>query len=137
MISKEGILHKQVCDYLRLQYPTTIFRTDFAAGAKMTFGQAARHKRLQSGRAYPDLFIAEAKKGWHGLFIELKAVNIYTLKGKLKSDKHLLEQDQMLDRLQSKGYKAEFAVGFDHARAIIDNYMGRKPVVDPNPHSLF
>lgn len=67
MMSKEAILHQQVCQYLRMQYPDVIFRTDFAAGVKMTMGQAVRHKKLQSGKAYPDLFIAEPRyqKGIH------------------------------------------------------------------------
>lgn len=123
MISAEGRLHEQVCDYLRLQYKSVIFRTDFAAGIKMTMGQAVRHKRLQSERAYPDLFIAEPRNGFAGLFLELKAVNIYKKNGNLKADPHLHAQNEMLTRLQNKGYFASFAIGFDHAKRLIDVYM--------------
>ncbi len=143
MISKEGILHQQVCDYIRIQHPTVIFRTDFAAGVKMTFGQAARHKRLQSGRAYPDIFIAEQhyskedKEMYGGLFLELKASNIYKKDGSLLSNPHVQEQADMLQRLRDKGYRAEFAVGFEEAREIIDQYLGKELVVDHETASSF
>lgn len=123
MVSKEAILHQQVVDYLKLQYPDVIFRTDFASGIKMTMGQAVKHKRLQKSRAYPDLFIAEPRQGRSGLFIELKAVTPYKATGELKTDKHLQEQDEMLKTLRNKGYRAGFAVGFDQAKSIIDNYL--------------
>lgn len=134
MISAESFIHQQVCDYLRYQYPDVPFRTDFAAGTKLTMGQAVRNKRLQSGRAWPDLFIARAvdKKSdklegltYHycGLFIELKAKVIYKKDGSLLVNEHLQEQQKVLGKLASEGYKAEFAVGFDAARKIIDDYL--------------
>lgn len=123
MVSQESILQEQVCGYLRVRYPDVIFRSDFAAGIKMTIGQAKRHKRLQYSRAYPDLFIAEARHGHHGLFIELKVVNIYKRDGTLISNEHIREQATMLSRLRAKGYKAEFAIGFREAQQMIDDYM--------------
>lgn len=134
MISQEAILHQQVCDYLRLQYPDVLFRTDFAAGIKMTMGQATKHKRLQSVRAWPDIFIAQPQyydsthtqgEEQHGLFIELKAKNIYKKDGSLLANDHIAEQAKVLDRLTSLGYAAYFAVGFDEARKIIDDYLSR------------
>lgn len=123
MIRKEEILHLQVCDYLRYSYPDTIFRTDFASGIKMNMGQAIKHKRLQHSKAYPDLFIAEPKRGKGGLFLELKAVNIYKKDGNLLSNEHLQAQDDMLNKLRNKGYDAFFAIGFDHAKKLIDVYL--------------
>lgn len=129
MISREGILHQQVCNYLKLQYPDVMFRTDFAAGIKMTIGQARRHKALQHSRAWPDLFIAEqrhskqTKEMYGGLFIELKADNIYLRDGSISKNAHVQEQFKMLGALIERGYQAKFAVGFDEARAIIDDYL--------------
>lgn len=121
----EEYLHLQVCDYLRYKYPNVIFRTDFGAGIKLTFGQAVKHKRLQSGRAYPDLFIAEPMKGKHGLFIELKreGTRVYLKNGKLSTQKHIQEQAQVLNQLNERGYKAVFAVGYNQAIKIIDDYF--------------
>lgn len=123
MIKREEILHIQVCDYLRYRYPKVIFRTDFAAGVKMSIGQAIRHKRLQSSKSYPDIFIAEPRNQKAGLYIELKAVNIYKKNGELLSNEHLLAQNDMINRLKAKGYEAYFAVGFHEAKTIIDNYL--------------
>lgn len=122
MITAEGALHRQVCDYLRLQYPDVLFRTDMG-GVRLTMNQAIAAKRLQAGRAWPDLFIAEPRKGYHGLFIELKATNIYKKDGDLLKDKHIAEQEAMLIALRERTFKAKFAVGFDEARAIIDDYL--------------
>lgn len=86
-------------------------------------GQAVRHKRLQSGRAWPDLFIAEPRGSKHGLFIELKATNIFKKDGTLRANPHVAEQEEMLKQLRSRGYRAEFAVGFAAARQLVDSYL--------------
>lgn len=130
----ESNLQLMVCRYLKLQYHDVIFRSDFAAGIKMTVGQARKHKSMQQDRAYPDLFIAEPVGGYHGLFLELKrdGVRVILKDGTLTSDKHIREQADTLKVLYSKGYAAAFAVGFDQAKKIIDDYMqGRQiaPVI--------
>jgi hypothetical protein len=136
---KESTIHLQVCHYLQRQYPKIIFRTDFAAGIKMTMAQAIKHRNLQSGRAYPDLFIAEPRAGAHGLFIELKkdgtkltrtkdAKQINKGDYKIRKigdwfDPHIEEQAEMLALLSAKGYVAMFGIGFDAAKDIIDKYL--------------
>ncbi len=122
----EATLHQQLCDYLRLQYPDVIFRSDVAAGIKLTIGQAARHKKLQSSRAYPDLFIAEPRHNYHGLFIELKAegAGLYKKDGTLIANAHIQEQHDMLIGLVRRGYRAVFAQGFENAQCVIDEYLG-------------
>lgn len=120
----EAVLHEHVADYLKLQYRGIIYRTDFAAGIKMTVGQARRHKRLQQGRAYPDLFVAAMRHGFGGLYIELKATTIYKKDGiTLLKDDHVEEQAATLELLRAEGYAAHFAVGFDEAQKIIDDYL--------------
>lgn len=123
----EATLQEQVCDYLKLQYPGTIFHSDFASGMKMTVGQAMRCHRIQSSRAWPDIFVAEPRDGWCGLFIELKAkgTTIFKKDGEITSNIHIQEQNHILSLLRLKGYKAEFAVGFESAKKIIDEYFGR------------
>jgi hypothetical protein len=123
VVRSEAILQQQVCDYLRVKYPHILFRSDFAAGIKMTMGQAAKHKRLQSCRAWPDLFIARPQNEYAGLFIELKAVNIYKKDGGLLKNEHLQEQAEVLARLNMLGYRAEFAVGLEQAKTLIDDYL--------------
>lgn len=123
---KESSIHAQVAKYLKLQYPDVIFRTDFAAGIKMSIGQAVKHKSLQSGSKYPDLFIAQPAGQWHGLFLELKRdrSEVYLLGGNvLKNNQHVKEQEEMLNQLRRRGYCAHFGCGFDGAKRIIDSYL--------------
>lgn len=137
MIKKEEKLHLKVCDYLRKNYPDVLFRTDFSSGMKMTPGQAAKHKKFQKGRAWPDLFIAcSDRDGWEikecGLFLELKAegTKLYKKNGEMVANKHYREQAEMLKKLRSEGYAAEFAIGYDEAIKQIHEYLGK-----PNPQT--
>lgn len=135
MAVSERTIYRQIAQYLQLQYPGAIYRFDLAADMKLTAGQASRHKVLHPHRGYPDLFVAEPRpkcingvwKGeWHGLFIELKRDGVRILKkdGTLVADAHIREQHDLLTELERRGYKAMFAVGFDQAKQIIDEYLG-------------
>ncbi len=143
--NSEETLHQQVADYLRLRYAGRLFHSDFGSGIKLTIGQASKQKRVQGGRrAWPDIFVAEPRAilGGHGnvmslngepvealfygLFLELKreGTRISKKDGSLVSDEHIREQAAVLEELRNRGYKAEFAVGFEEAKKIIDNYLG-------------
>lgn len=143
----EAELQTQVADYLRLQYPNVIFRSDYGSGAKLSWAQAKRQKRQNGGRrAWPDMLLAEPRdvvvgqkpvmvtgvlcqqditEHRCGLFIELKkaGTRIYKKDGTLTADEHIQEQAKMLEALRKRGYKAEFACGFDEAKRIIDEYL--------------
>jgi hypothetical protein len=121
----EATIHQQVAEYLKLQHRNVIFRTDFAAGIKMTMFQAIKHKKLQSGKSYPDLFIAEPRGGYHGLYLELKkaGTGVFLKDGTVSKKEHFQNQAATLQELRDRGYMAEFAVGFDEARSLIDRYL--------------
>jgi hypothetical protein len=142
---REIDLQQQVADYIRLQYPTVIFHSDFGSGIKLTMGQAIKQKRLNGGRrSWPDMFIAGtiinkirnndgSYNAYSGLFVELKkeGTRIFKKDGTLVSDAHIREQYDMLHDLRARGYAAEFACGFDEAKKLIDDYMkGRYAHVD-------
>ena len=124
---KEHDLYAMLADYLRYNYKNIIWRFDLAADLKLTIGQARKHKRLQQRRGYPALFIAEPRGKYHGAYIELKRPGTRILKkdGTLVADEHIREQFDVLEQLRKRGYMAEFACGFDEAKEIIDNYLGR------------
>jgi hypothetical protein len=131
----EESLQRQVCNYLRLQYPSIIFRSDYASGLHLKPGQAMMHKSLQSGRAWVDLFIYLPRKvegkQYAGLALELKKDNtsikqkIGKNKGQLVANPHIREQYYMLQELNKLGYWADFGIGFEDAVAKIDHYMGK------------
>lgn len=123
--NSEANIHQNVADYLKLQYPSVLFHTDFAAGIKMTMGQAVKNKRLQSGRGWPDLFIAAPRQGMHGFGLELKKDGVVVLRkdGSRSTEKHITEQFEMLDRLKREGYAGVIAAGFEQAKYAIDKYL--------------
>lgn len=143
--NSEHNLYEQVARYLQLQYPDVIYRFDIAADLKLTPGQAAKHKRLHPERGYPDLFIAKPKevkvktalgggyilveaKTLSGLYLEIKTESNspYKKDGTLKKDQHLEEQAKMLEKLRARGYRAEFGVGFEGCKQIIDEYFKKQ-----------
>jgi hypothetical protein len=123
----EKTLHRAVCDYIRYQYPGILFNSDLAGATKLTIGQAVAMKNLRSNRGFPDLVIYEPRGIYYGLFIELKdeGIRIYNKNGKLATP-HIQEQFDCLTSLFCKGYQALFAIGFDQAKNIIDEYLNLK-----------
>lgn len=123
---KEESLQLEVCRYISLQYKDVMFISDVASGVKLNTGQAVRASKMRSSRGWPDLFIPEPRGLCYGLFIELKTIekSPYLKDGRtLKSDPHILEQAEMIEKLNKRGYYARFAVGFDQAKHIIDKYF--------------
>lgn len=145
MPTSESELQTQVADYLRLRYPGVLFHSDFGSGVKLTPGQAVKQKRQNGGRrAWPDMFIAHTQRQLlevkgngilqkaenrclGGLFLELKkeCTRLKKKNGEWASE-HIAEQAEVLEELRKRGYCAEFAVGFDEAKKIIDEYLGGK-----------
>jgi hypothetical protein len=130
-VKHEESLQRQVCHYIRLQYPHVIFRSDYASGLRLTVNQARIHKSLQSGRAWPDLFIYYPRKvggrQYAGMALELKKTGtVIKLKNnKLTSNPHIQEQYYMLQSLEKVGYWADFGIGIDDCINKIDYYMGK------------
>lgn len=129
----EREVYTLVAQYLQVKYPQAIYRFDLAADMKLTPGQARRHKELHPFRGYPDLFIAEPaprcldgswNHEYNGLFLEIKkeGTKIKKKNGEW-ANQHIREQADMLERLEFRGYRAAFAVGFDEATKIIDDYF--------------
>ena len=151
--NSEHSLYEQIACHLQTQYPDVIYRFDLAADLKLTMGQAAKHKRLHPTRGYPDLFIAEPKvakaqcrvltdeergelekgmdfisvkiqQNYYGLYLEIKKDGEkLTKKDGSWRTPHIVEQAQMLEKLRARGYKAEFGVGLEECKQIIDNYL--------------
>lgn len=125
MHTAEGVLHEQVCDWLRLRHPDVLFRTDFAAGEKLSMTQAIRNKRLQKCKSWPDIFIVEPRGRYSGMFLELKKFGtvLYLRDGTFTKDTHLNAQREVIELLEKKGYRASFAIGFEHVEQLVDNYL--------------
>lgn len=121
----EQVVHRQICDYMRLQYPDVIFNSDGAGNHQPSKTMRGMNAMLRSRRGYPDIFIAEPTAIFHGMFLEVKREGIVVMRadGQLVAKEHLREQFYLLEALKAKGYYAAFAFGFDDAREKIDAYM--------------
>jgi len=100
--------------WFALQFPVQ-YAVSYATpnAGKRTPRQGAYMKAEGLKPGVPDICIPVARKGFHGLYIELK-----TEKGKLS--KH---QAEFIDRLTEQNYMAVVCVGFDAARETIKNYL--------------
>lgn len=76
---------------------------------------AAKLKAEGVRKGVPDLFLPVPRGNYHGLFIELKRIG----KGATT------EQAEWLDYLSDQGYKAALCRGFDAAKAVIEEYLGK------------
>lgn len=68
-------------------------------------------------KGVPDMFLAVPRKGYHGLFIELK---------RTRREKPAPEQMEWLDRLAEQGYQSAICHGCDSAIETITNYLREK-----------
>jgi hypothetical protein len=126
----EKALYDQLAPWLKLTYPNVQYHFDLSGVWTPSHQQRNLYGRLNK-RAWPDLFIAVPRKSpsstssWHsGLFLELKreGTRLKTRDGRWASD-HIAEQAVVLEELNRKGYRAEFAVGFADAAEKITLYM--------------
>ena len=111
MISEEK-LQTEIVKYIGYQYPKARYCASLG-GIYTGPRQAMKAKRTGSSRGYPDMFFSEARKGFHGLFIEIK-----THKGRATQ-----VQKEWIEALQERGYKAEICKGLPAILELIDWYF--------------
>ncbi len=99
--------------YLQIQYKDVRFCASL--GGQYQQYPSQRSKAIKTGyvKGFPDLQITEARKGYHGLFIELKTKN-----GRMT--KH---QKEWIDDLNKRGYYARCCYGLEEALDTIDFYL--------------
>ena len=95
------------------------------SGIRLSVGMAVKAKTLRSHNGFPDLFIIEKRGEYSGLFIELKRTGEKLLlkNGTTPISDHVAEQFAVKLELQKRGFKCEFAIGFEQAKSIITNYL--------------
>jgi len=129
MAKREESIQIAVCAYLKNFYPDVIFTCDLSSGMKLTIGQSVKSAKMRSSRGLPDIMILEPRgEGefrYCGLMIELKSEKAGNKNGTVKQTDHVREQQEILNRLEKKGYMAKFAIGFSEAKSIIDFYLAQ------------
>lgn len=68
--------------------------------------------------------LGDERNIWTGMYIELKkeGTRLRKKNGEWATE-HIAEQAATLEQLRERGYCAEFAVGFEEAKKIIDEYL--------------
>jgi hypothetical protein len=128
----EFLLQCALAQYLRVQYPRVMFRSDVGSQLKLSQFQAVNNKKIQADDfKCPDMMIFKAKQidgqTYHGLFLELKNSNPWLSPDRLrKSPPNLKNQWRDIIRLRDEGYFADFFWSFGQAIKTIDWYLGEK-----------
>lgn len=119
----EEVVQRMVCQYLKAKHKNVMFNSDMA-GIKLTKGQAVKAAKLRSNKGFPDLVIYEPRKGYSGLFIELKKGGTRLVKKDgTPTDEHVLDQITCINRLIDRGYKSKICIGYDQAIEAIEDYL--------------
>jgi len=101
-------------EYFRLKYPKEII---FAVpnGGQRDVRVARKMKAEGVTAGVPDLFVASARNGFNGLFIELKNGK----KGRVSE-----KQIEMIEKLNEKGFYCCIVRTFDEFMATLKDYFG-------------
>ena len=112
----EERLQSEVVKYIQLQYPKARYCASLGGQYQPFQAQRNRAKRTGYSKGFPDLFIYEARNGYHGLALEIK-----TIKGRATK-----EQKEWIEALNDRGYKPEVVKGLPAILNLIDSYMNEK-----------
>lgn len=119
----ENDLYEQIAHYMSLKHQRIMYHFDLSGMWTPSHKARNLYGRLNS-RAWPDLFIAYPSGLSNGLFIELKREGTkLTKKDGSWASQHIAEQAAVLSELIERGYEARFAVGFDKAVKVIEDYL--------------
>ena len=101
-------------NWFRMQYPEKLIHAIPNGGARnIIVARKLKAEGVVSG--VPDLFIPEPSKGYHGLFIEMKVKG-----GRLQET-----QKDMIDKLESRGYKCHVCWSVDDFMKVVNEYFGQ------------
>jgi hypothetical protein len=107
---------KNLFDWCKLQekvYPDLQLLLAIPNGGSRNLIEASNLKKQGVKAGVPDMLLPVPRRGYNGLFIELKAD-----KGKLSEN-----QKWWLEKLNERGYKAIVCYGFENARQTILEYL--------------
>jgi hypothetical protein len=114
--------------WFQMQYPRKLWFTNILSGGMyLTPRQGRKFKLLGAPRKFPDFYVDEPVGKYHGLRIEIKkdGERLKKRNGEWASE-HIKEQSEMLERYRERGYYADFAIGFDQAKQIVEHYFANQ-----------
>lgn len=125
MAKPESFLATRMGNYMLEEHPKVPYRFDNGADVPLPIQVAKRFKDLHGkwSRGYPDLFIATCRKGYGGLYLELKATETVV------DSEHTRRQAKYHAVLRHNGYKCIFCCGYDECVKAIKKYLKVKQKV--------
>tara|TARA_R100000750_G_scaffold57125_1_gene43940 strand:+ start:442 stop:858 length:417 start_codon:yes stop_codon:yes gene_type:complete len=125
-LKKEDILQNTVVNYAEMQHQAVALPCNIE-GRKTPF-QRYLFTVMGGRKGTLDLFFPYARHNFNGLFIELKTegTKVFKKDGMVRKDKTLSAQWEKIQHHIKQGYKAEFAIGFDEAKDILDYYFNKQ-----------
>lgn len=114
----EEALQLAVIVWLRCVYPHVVTNSSYLQGNFDSPGLMSKANAMGYTSGFPDIFIFEAKGGFHGLFLELKNGK----KGVVSE-----RQKTIINQLISKGYTGGVIRNLEDAKTLINNYMNLEP----------
>ena len=112
----EERLQSEVIKYIQLQYPKARYCASLGGQYQPFQSQRNRARRTGYSKGFPDLFIYEARNGYHGLALEIK-----TIKGRATK-----EQKEWIKNLNDRGYFAAVCTGFDEFEKVFNQYFNNE-----------
>ena len=101
------------CTGMSAKYPELKLIYHVPNEGKRGIAYAAKQKRIGLKPGVPDLCLPVPRKGFHGLYIELKSID-----GRVNP-----KQEEWIKLLQEQGYRAEICRGADRAIEVIAEYI--------------
>lgn len=98
MKHQESVLQQQIiewCNWNLKKYPELEFLHHSPNGGKRSAREGARFKREGVRAGFPDLMLPVARKGYYGLYIELKVGNGKQSESQKKWEKFLLNNNDL------------------------------------------
>ena len=124
--NSEDSLQKACADYMRLQYPKSLW-CHVPNGGNRNAVTGAILKSMGTKKGVPDLLIFDRRGEYSGLAIELKVIYKKQLKsGKIseKPNEPSPEQLAWLEGLYHNGWRTHVVYSFDSFKSIVDEYFG-------------
>lgn len=119
-LDSEWYVHKSVAKYLRNEYPNIRFYSTLDG-----FNLGNQRSLVSSLQWFepgvPDLFIFHNNGLYTMLVLELKKDGV-----KVRGDEHTKRQSRWLQYLNEQGASAHFAIGYEQAIELIENYINPK-----------
>ena len=107
--------------YMTPRYPELALMFAIPNGGQRNAATGANLKAEGVKRGVPDLMLPVARRGWHGLFIEMKRP---ASKGKKAGSLSPEQRDFWHPRLTAEGYCVQTYWRFDDARRCVCWYLG-------------